>query len=98
MMQHEQEYSQSGDGAGVRSGWGSERWETREERTFVAMRNDLTVIRGQAQLVQRALSCERGPDAHAVNERLAAIISSVDAASLELQQLQSSMRGRRQRI
>lgn len=98
MTHREYEYSQSGDGTRVRPDVHSERRETRDERTLMAMRNDLTVIRAQAQLMQRELSCEKRLDANAVNERLSAIISSVDEASLELQQLQSSTRGRHQSV
>lgn len=71
-----------------------ERRETRDERTLVVMRNHLTVIRGQAQLIKRALASEGAIDARSASDRLDAIITSVDDASMELHHLQSSSRTR----
>lgn len=98
MTQPEQDFNRAADGAGARSAARPTLYETWDEQTFMVMRNDLTVIRGQAQLMQRALSGEACLDARSVRERLNAIITSVDEASLELQQLQSSARARHHRL
>lgn len=98
MMQRDYETNPAHDDAGRRPATRPEWRDARNERTFMVMRNDLTVIRGQAQLMQRAMDGQGCPDVRTVRERLDAIISSVDEASLELQQLQSSTRARQQRL
>jgi uncharacterized protein YoxC len=98
MMQRDYETNPAHGDAGRRPSARPEWRDARNERTFMVMRNDLTVIRGQAQLMQRAMNGAECPDATTVRERLDAIISSVDEASLELQQLQSSARARQQRL
>lgn len=70
------------------------RRESRADLTIEVMRNDLTVIRGQAQLIKRALAEATALDTRQARDRLDAIITSVDEASMELQQLQASHRSR----
>lgn len=79
--------------AGVRDSYAARR-ESRDEQTIVVMRNDLTVIRGQAQLIKRELAVRNAIDARLARKRLDAIIASVDEATIELHHLQSSRRPR----
>lgn len=65
------------------------RRESWQEQTFIVMRNDLTVIRGQAQLMKRALDMRDTADSRAASARLDAIIAAVDQASIELQHWQA---------
>lgn len=66
------------------------RHEGWQDQTIIVMRNDLTVIRGQAQLMKRALELQDTIDTREASVRLDAIIAAVDQAGIELQRWQAS--------
>lgn len=70
------------------------RQASRADQAIVGIENDLTVIRGQAQLIERELAAREAIDPRLAGRRVAAIISSVDEATLELHHLEAARRTR----